>query len=119
MESSKPDADYDAHGYNDPERADTAEALPVSRLEEFWSELIEDLDKRHLPTFSLLSVHGNPISLSSDELIIGAVKDNFQKMLETKIPFIKTACQSILGKELHVKIKVIGEGEGKPAQKVR
>lgn len=78
----------------------------MEEVDEFWSNLLEELHQRSIPTYSLVSQFGFPLALRNDELVIGVMKEHFQKMLEGKADFIKTAARNITGKELFVKVKV-------------
>ena len=85
-------------------------------VDEFWSNLLEELQAKSIPTFSLVSQFGFPMALRDDEFVIGCMKDNHQKMLENKAEHIKVAAKRLLGKELFIKVKVQAGGapEGAP-----
>ena len=52
-------------------------------LDEFWSNLMSDLQSRHLPSYSLISQFGFPLSVRQDGVGDRRVlKENFQKMIE-------------------------------------
>lgn len=92
-------------------------------VDEFWSNLLEELQAKSIPTFSLVSQFGFPLALRDDEFVIGCMKDNHQKMLENKAEHIKVAAKRLLGKELFIKVKVQAggapEGAPKPAPQPR
>jgi DNA polymerase-3 subunit gamma/tau len=78
-------------------------------LDLFWSQLLEELQKRHLPTFSLVSTHAFPMSLSENELTIGVLVESFQKMIENKVDHVQAACAAITGKSLKIRVKVVDQ----------
>ncbi|MBK7839567.1 MAG: hypothetical protein IPJ49_18230 [Candidatus Obscuribacter sp.] len=61
----------------------------------------------------MVSQFGFPLALRDNELVIGVLKETFQKTLEGKADHIKAASKRILGKELFIKVKV-QTGEIKP-----
>lgn len=75
-------------------------------IEYLWQQILDELQRRHLPTFSLTSTHAFPLSTSGKELNIGVLKDNLQKMLESKMDHIRNAAKAVTGTEMIVKIKV-------------
>jgi len=56
-----------------------------------WQNILSELQRRHLPTFSLVSTHAFPIEISDKTLTVGVFVENFQKMIENKVEYIKTA----------------------------
>ena len=86
-------------------------------LDEFWSNLLSDLQSRHLPSFSVISQFGFPLSLRDDELVIGTLKDNLQKMLEAKAPQIQKSAKIITGRDLFIKVKVTSQENTPPPVK--
>ncbi|HEY9732088.1 MAG TPA: DNA polymerase III subunit gamma/tau [Drouetiella sp.] len=92
-------------------------AAPSSNLDDidqFWSEVKENLQKRHLPTFSIVSVHAFPVTLDNTDLVLGVRKEYFQKQLETKIEHLKAACAAASGRTMNVRIKVIADNAPAP-----
>lgn len=85
-------------------------------LDEFWSNLMSDLQSRHLPSFSLISQFGFPLSIRQDELVIGVLKENFQKMIEGKAEQIKTSAKIISGRDLFIKVRVAAQDTPPPCQ---
>ncbi|MBU6455721.1 MAG: DNA polymerase III subunit gamma/tau [Cyanobacteria bacterium REEB67] len=89
-------------------------------VDEFWSNLMTEM-QGHIPSYSLVSQFGFPISLRGDELVIGVMKDNFQKMLEDKADRIKAAAKIILGRDILVRVRVTNQdkapGGGAPGPK--
>ncbi len=75
-------------------------------IEYLWQQILDELQRRHLPTFSLTSTHAFPLSTSGKELNVGVLKDNLQKMLESKMDHIKAAAKAVTGTEMQIKIKV-------------
>ncbi|MFN8554154.1 MAG: DNA polymerase III subunit gamma/tau [Candidatus Obscuribacterales bacterium] len=84
-------------------------------IDQFWSEVKENLQKRHLPTFSIVSVHAFPVALDNGDLVLGVRKEYFQKQLETKIDHLKAACAAASGRTMNVRIKVIADNAPAPA----
>lgn len=95
-----------------PALAAPALAAPASSsvdrltLDELWQDLLEELQRRHLPTYSLVSTHAFAVSLESDELLVGVMVENFQKMLESKTEHIRGACSAVLGRPVRVRVRV-------------
>jgi DNA polymerase III subunit gamma/tau len=75
-------------------------------LETLWSELLDELKKRNIPTFSLVSTHAFPLSISEAELTIGVLVEHFQKMIEAKLDHIKASLEAVCDKRLHVRVKL-------------
>jgi DNA polymerase III gamma/tau subunit len=78
-------------------------------LEEIWSNLIDELQRRHLPTFSLVSSQGFPVAIEKDDLTIGVKAEHLQKMLENKSDHIKAAFTSAMGRPMTVRVRVLGQ----------
>jgi len=75
-------------------------------LETLWSELLDELKKRNIPTFSLVSTHAFPLSVSEAELTIGVVVEHFQKMIEAKLDHIMASLEAVCDKQLRVRVKL-------------
>lgn len=86
-------------------------------LDEFWSNLLADLQSRHLPSYSVISQFGFPVSVKHDELVIGVLKDNLQKLIENKSEQIKTSAKIISGRELFIKVRVAAADSPPPPPK--
>lgn len=84
-------------------------------IDQFWSEVREALQKRHLPTFSIVSVHAFPVSLENSDFVIGVRNETFQKQLDNKIEHLKAACTAAVGRNINVRIKVVADSSPKPA----
>jgi hypothetical protein len=84
-------------------------------LDEFWSDVKDALQKRHIPTFSVVSVHAFPISFEpeNDTFILG-VRPELQKTLENKLEHVKAACAAVLNRTINVRVKVMTD-TGQPA----
>ena len=84
-------------------------------LDEFWSDVKDALQKRHIPTFSVVSVHAFPISFEpeNDTFVLG-VRPELQKTLENKLEHVKAACAAVLNRTINVRVKVMTE-TGQPA----
>jgi DNA polymerase-3 subunit gamma/tau len=85
----------------------------TEELDELWSNLLAELQKRSIPTFSLVSTHAFPLSLTDKELTAGVLVEHFQKMIEAKIDHIKAAVEIAAGKPLHIKIRIKAPTETK------
>ena len=77
-------------------------------LDYFWSQLLEELQAKHIPTFSIVSMHAFMLAVDDKECVLGVAVENFQKILEkeNKLEHIKAAAKRVSGKPLHVRIKV-------------
>jgi DNA polymerase-3 subunit gamma/tau len=84
---------------------ETAE-YSADEVDNIWSQTLDELQRRHIPTFSLASVHAVPLTLTDREFVIGT-KEAFVKTLEMKIDHLKAACSAAFGKPLNVRIKPI------------
>jgi DNA polymerase-3 subunit gamma/tau len=86
-----------------------ANELGVS-LDEFWQDLKDELQKRHMPTFAIVQTHAFILAFEKSDIVIGVRKENFQKMLEAKAEHIKTAGKALLGRTVTTRIKVVDSG---------
>ena len=84
-------------------------------LDELWSDLKDELQRRHLPTFSIVQTHAFPLNFEKDDLTIGVRKDTFQKMLENKSEHIKAAFTALTGRLITLRIKVVNDSNLLPA----
>lgn len=87
-------------------------------LDEFWSDVKDALQKRHIPTFSVVSVHAFPISFDpgNDSFVLG-VKPELQKTLEGKLNHVKAACETVLDRTINVRLKVVSDSPGNSSSK--
>jgi len=109
------DDDYEGESQPSPAPISTGElAVPVrsEAIDEFWSNLMDYLQQKSIPTFSIFNQHGFALSLKEDEFVIGVRKEHFVSMLERKVDQIKIAIKTLTGKEMFVKVKVMGEEVG-------
>ncbi len=107
--------DYEGASEPGPAPISTGElAVPVrsEAIDEFWSNLMDYLQQKSIPTFSIFNQHGFALSLKEDEFVIGVRKEHFVSMLERKVDQIKIAIKTLTGKEMFVKVKVMGEEVG-------
>lgn len=88
---------------SEEEYAEPAAPTAFTEIDEVWSAILDQLQERHKPTYSLLQSMCAPLTLTRDELVIG-VKEMLLKTLETKIDYIRAAAQAT-GRDLQVKIK--------------
>ncbi len=77
-----------------------------SDIDYIWTQMLDELQRRHLPTFSLASTHGFPLAISNADFTIGVMKENLQKMLESKVDHLRAAAQQVTGQNLQIKIRV-------------
>jgi len=77
-------------------------------LDEFWSNVKDALQKRHIPTYSVVSTHAFPISFDpeSDVFVLG-VAPNLQKTVEGKLDHVKAASAAVLDRPINVRLKVV------------
>lgn len=103
--------------YEESEEPEPIAAVEYTEIDEVWSALLDHLQERHTPTYSLLQSMCTPLTLTRDELVIG-VKEMLLKSLEAKIEHIKASANAATGRDLMVKIKPItGTPEPKPRPK--
>ncbi|MBX9938992.1 MAG: DNA polymerase III subunit gamma/tau [Candidatus Obscuribacterales bacterium] len=81
-------------------------SYPFEVVNEFWSNLLEELHSRSIPTYSLVSQFGFPLALRDDELVISVSREHFQKTIENKADQIKSAAKKITGRDLFIKVKI-------------
>jgi DNA polymerase-3 subunit gamma/tau len=79
-------------------------------LEEFWSNLLDELQKRHLPTFACVSSQSFPVAMETDDITIGVRADHLLKIIESKVEHIKAASAAVKGRPMHVRVKVVNQG---------
>src|SRR5262249_3399739 len=92
---------------NAPQEPEDEPRQDETDIDEFWSNLLDELKARHIPTFSLVSSHAFPISLEADTFSMGVMVETFQKMIENKADHVKGACQALLSRPVHVRVKVV------------
>lgn len=120
---STPPAQMAAPADDDDDDDDAGEPEPAAKssrgagedIDQFWSEVREALQKRHLPTFSIVSVHAFPVSLENNDFVVGVRNETFQKQLDNKIEHLKAACAAATGRTINVRIKVVADNSPKPA----
>jgi DNA polymerase-3 subunit gamma/tau len=92
-----------------PNGSDSEEnnVVAADELDHVWSQTLEELQRRHIPTFSLASTHAFPVMLTAKELTLGVTNETLQRSLEPKSIHLNAACQAVLGRDVHVRIKVL------------
>lgn len=80
-------------------------------LDELWSDLLDTIHKRSIPTYSLVKMHANPLSIENNQLTLGVMKEFFQKSIEGKTEHIEQAYKTLTGEEIVVKVKVVQEAQ--------
>jgi DNA polymerase III subunit gamma/tau len=78
-------------------------------LDELWSDLKDELQRRHLPTFGVVQTYAFPLNLEKDDLTIGVRKDMYQKMVENKGEHIKAAFTAVTGRLISLRVKVVND----------
>ncbi len=96
-----------------------SESEPDVSLEVLWSDLLDELQRRHLPTYSLVQAHAFALNFTNNELTIGVRRENFQKILENKADHIKAAFAALTGKSITVRIKVVSEANFLPPTRTK
>lgn len=77
-------------------------------LEEFWSNVKDELHGRSLPLHAVVSEHAFPLSMENNDcLTIGVMMSHFQKMIESRADAMKTACEVVAGRPISVKVKLV------------
>lgn len=88
--------------------ADEADgSLPPDEVDRVWSGTLDELQRRNIPAFSVVSQHAFAHSLTEKELIVGIQKENMLKMVEAKLEHLKAACHAAVGQPLNIKLRVI------------
>jgi DNA polymerase III subunit gamma/tau len=117
---SEPDEEFDSpedHSSSETEPAGNVPAKLASKstggsdvsLDELWSELKDELQRRHLPTFGVVQTYAFPLNLEKDDLTIGVRKDMYQKMVENKGEHIKAAFTAVTGRLISLRVKVVND----------
>jgi DNA polymerase-3 subunit gamma/tau len=88
-----------------PDSGDEQEAAP-DELDRVWTQTLEELQRRHIPTYSLANVHAIPLSLTDRELVLGT-KEAFVKTLEMKSEHIKAAASAVVGRAISLKVRQV------------
>jgi DNA polymerase-3 subunit gamma/tau len=85
-----------------------SEELEVSDIDIdlIWSKILDELQRRHIPTYSLASTHAFPLSLIANKLTLGVMVEGFKNLLEKKIEHLNLACQTIGEGSISIQIKV-------------
>ncbi|CAN5527685.1 hypothetical protein BH11CYA1_BH11CYA1_05810 [soil metagenome] len=108
-----PDNNQDSEPVSPPQASREMAAVGKSgSIDEFWSNLMDYLQQKSIPTFSIVNQHGFALSLKEDEFVIGVRKEHFVSMLERKVEQIKVAIKTLTGKDMFVKVKVMGDEVG-------
>jgi DNA polymerase-3 subunit gamma/tau len=111
-ESTAPDS-VPASEKREAERVPTPAEPPADRgvdhvaLEEFWSNLKDELHGRSVPLFSIVSEHAFPLALEKDNLTIGVMMSHFQGMIEARSEQLKAACEAVAGRPMSLKVKLV------------
>jgi DNA polymerase III subunit gamma/tau len=117
---SEPNEEFEStedQGSSLAEPADDTPAKPGSRsaggsdvsLDELWSDLKDELQRRHLPTFGVVQTYAFPLNLEKDDLTVGVRKEMYQKMVENKGEHIKAAFTAVTGRLVSLRVKVVND----------
>ncbi len=96
---------------------ESVEALPsqptqsgsYGDLDILWDRVLDALQKRNIPAYSVVNMHAFPLNHEKDVLYLGVPKEFFQKTIESKTHHISQAFKDITGDTITVKVKVVDE----------
>lgn len=88
----------------------------IMELEMFWEQLLEYLEDKHKPIHALLSGHATPLQLNENDFTVG-ITSNLQKTVESKISQVQAGCESLRGRPMSVRVKVMSKEAQRPAPK--
>jgi DNA polymerase III subunit gamma/tau len=116
--SSKPTAQSSSKtnaGGDDDE--DQGDSLPPEEVDRIWGDLLAEIQRTHIPSYGVLvSAQAFPVRISDTELVIGIIGEPFQKTVESRTDHIKRACNALLGKPMHVKVRAVNRGPAPAAR---
>jgi hypothetical protein len=97
-----------------PESAETLPSPPTQSgshgdLDILWDRVLDALQKRNIPAYSVVNMHAFPLNHENDVLYLGVPKEFFQKTIESKTHHISQAFKDITGDTITVKVKVVDE----------
>lgn len=78
-------------------------------LDVLWDRVLDALQKRNIPAYSVVNMHAFPLNHENDVLYLGVPKEFFQKTIESKSHHISQAYKDITGDTITVKVKVVDE----------
>lgn len=87
-------------------------------LDVLWDRVLDALQKRNIPAYSVVNMHAFPINQENDVLYLGVGKEFFQKTIESKSHHITQAYKDITGDTITVKVKVVDETQSTSAPKM-
>lgn len=82
-------------------------------LDILWDKVLDALQKRNIPAYSVVNMHAFPVAQENDVLTLG-VKAMFQKTIESKSHHLSQAFKDITGNTITIRVKVMEDGQ-KPA----
>ncbi|MDX2108434.1 MAG: DNA polymerase III subunit gamma/tau [Candidatus Melainabacteria bacterium] len=88
-------------------------------LDVLWDRVLDALQKRNIPAYSVVNMHAFPINQENDVLYLGVGKEFFQKTIESKSHHISQAYKDITGDTITVKVKVVDEAQRSVAPKTQ
>lgn len=88
-------------------------------LDVLWDRVLDALQKRNIPAYSVVNMHAFPINQENDVLYLGVGKEFFQKTIESKSHHISQAYKDITGDTITVKVKVVDETQRSVAPKTQ
>lgn len=96
--------------------SDDAQSETGEDLEHIWSSMLSLLQQRNLPTHSMASTHGFPLSITQQALEVGTTKELFQKGLEQRSQHLQAAAQAVTGRALAIRVRLVSPELGAPAK---
>jgi hypothetical protein len=105
---------------SEPEAPDSRAKKDASvSLDEIWSDLKDELQRRHMPAHGVVQTYAFPLSLEKDDLTIGVRKDLYLKMVENKSEHIKAAYTAVTGRLASLRVKVVNDTNQLPTARPR
>jgi len=92
-----------------PESSPPAQSGSYGDLDLLWDRVLDALQKRNIPAYSVVNMHAFPLNHENDVLYLGVPKEFFQKTIESKSHHISQAFKDITGDTITVKVKVVDE----------
>jgi len=97
----------------------TTQAAPGAHgdLDILWDRVLDALQKRNIPAYSVVNMHAFPTNQENDVLYLGVGKEFFQKTIESKSHHIAQAYKDITGDTITIKVKVVDDSQRTSAPK--
>lgn len=88
-------------------------------LEELWSNVMDELQRRSIPAFALVSQYAFPLSIEKGDLLVGVMVERYQKTIEDRSELITAACKEVLGRPVSLRVKFVDRNATAAAQRPR